>query len=116
MLPFATEIMICSGREISALLAHKCFARYPPRPDIVRFVSVLQRPPRTAPTLPLTLPPRGQWLVKILAREGRFVLGMYRRHMKTIAYLGKLDRVFGMSTTRNWNTITAIAKVVGDGE
>ena len=114
-LPFATEIMICSGREITALLSHKCFADYPPRPDIVRFVSVLKRSPRSAPKLPVTLPPSGQWLVKILARDGRFVLGMYRRHMKTISYLGTMDRAWGMSTTRNWNTITAIAKVVGEG-
>lgn len=115
-LPFDTEIMICSGRDISALLAHKCFADYPPQPDIVRFVSVLQHTPRSAPTLPVTLPPSGQWLVKILARDGRFVLGIYRRRMKTITYLGSLDRAFGMSTTRNWNTITAIAKVVSDGD
>lgn len=113
-LPFETEIMICSGREIVGLLAHNCFAKYPPRPDIVRFVSVLSRVPRSAPTLPVTLPPSGQWLVKVLARDGRFVLGMYRRHMKTITYLGSLDRAFGTTTTRNWNTITAIAKAVNE--
>ena len=115
-LPFDTEIMICSGREISTLLAHKCFADYPPGADIVRFVSVLSRSPRSAPALPVTLPPGGQWLVKILARDGRFVFGMYRRHMKTITYLGSLDRAFGRSTTRNWNTIAAIAKVVNNEE
>jgi hypothetical protein len=36
--------------------------------------------------------------------------------MKTIGYLGMLDRVFGVPvTTRNWNTITAIAKVLDTG-
>jgi uncharacterized protein (DUF1697 family) len=51
--------------------------------------------------------------VRILAREDRFVVGLYRRHMKVISYLGTLDRVFGVPvTTRNWNTITAIAKVL----
>lgn len=35
---------------------------------------------------------------------------MYRRHLKTIGYLGKVDRLFDVPiTTRNWNTITAIA-------
>jgi hypothetical protein len=30
-----------------------------------------------------------------------------------IGYLGKLDRLFGVPvTTRNWNTITAIAKAL----
>jgi hypothetical protein len=41
---------------------------------------------------------------------------MYRRQMKVIGYLGRLDRLFGVPvTTRNWNTITAIAKVLGGG-
>jgi hypothetical protein len=36
--------------------------------------------------------------------------------MKAIGYLGMVDRVFGASvTTRNWNTITAIAKVLDNG-
>jgi uncharacterized protein (DUF1697 family) len=61
----------------------------------------------------MNFPSTGKWLVKILARENRFVIGAYRRHMKTISYLSRLDRVFGVPvTTRNWNTITAIAKVL----
>jgi hypothetical protein len=33
--------------------------------------------------------------------------------MRIISYLGTLDRVFGVSvTTRNWNTMTAIVKVL----
>ena len=41
--------------------------------------------------------------------------GMYRRHMKVISYLGTFDRLFGVPvTTRNWNTITAIARVLGN--
>jgi len=36
--------------------------------------------------------------------------------MKVIAYLGTVDRLFGVTvTTRNWNTITAIAKAVAAG-
>jgi hypothetical protein len=36
--------------------------------------------------------------------------------MKTIGHLGTLDCVFGVPvTTRNWNTITAIARVLEDG-
>jgi hypothetical protein len=38
---------------------------------------------------------------------------MYRRHMKVIGFLGALDRLYGVPmTTRNWNTIAAIAKVL----
>jgi len=114
-LPFDAEIMICQGREILRLLSQDCFAGQPVRPDIVRFVSVLSRLPRPAPRLPIKLPPRGRWLLKVLARDGRFAFGQYRRDMKVISYLGALDRVFGApATTRNWNTITAIAKVLND--
>jgi hypothetical protein len=112
-LPFDTQIVICQTRDIVRLLSHDCFAGHRAQPDIVRFVSVLSRPPRSAPPLPMRFPSAGQWLLKVLARDRRFVLGMYRRHMKVIGYLGTLDRIFGVpATTRNWNTITAIAKAL----
>ena len=63
--------------------------------------------------MPMSLPSTGEWLVRILAREDRFVFGLYRRHMKVISCLGTLDRLFGVpATTRNWNTISAIAEVL----
>ena len=112
-LPFAAEIMICDGKEILELRSGDPFAGQPLRPDIVRFVSILSRRPRSAPRLPVVLPSRGKWLLKILGRDDRFVFGLYRRHMKVIGYLGKLDQVFGEPvTTRNWNTINAIGKVL----
>jgi uncharacterized protein (DUF1697 family) len=113
-LPFDTEIMICPGREIARLMSQNHFADQPLRPDIVRFVSVLSRRPHLAPTTPMIFPSSGKWLLKILARDNRFVFGVYRRHMKVIGYLGTFDRLFGVPvTTRNWNTITAIARVLG---
>ena len=115
-LPFDTEIMICQSREIMRLVSYDFFMDHPARPDIVRFVSVLSRSPRSAPVLPISCPSSGKWLLKVLARDDRFVFGVYRRHMKAIGYLGTLDRVFGVPvTTRNWNTITAIARVLDQG-
>lgn len=115
-LPFECEIMICDGREITRLMALDPFGSEPTRPDVVRFVSVLSKSSREAPSIPMSLPPTGDWLLKILARDGRFVFGLYRRHVKAISHLGTLDRRFGVPvTTRNWNTITAIARVLGDG-
>ena len=115
-LPFNTAITICQGREIVRLMSQNHFANRPNRPDIVRFVSVLSRRPRSAPALPIRLPSSGTWLLKILARDNRFVVGLYRRHMKVIGYLGTIDRLFGVPvTTRNWNTMTAIAAVLARG-
>ena len=108
-LPFAAQIMICDGREIVSLMFQNHFADQPARPDVVRFVSVMARRPRSAPSLPMFFPSSGKWLLKIVARDNRFVFGVYRRHMKVIGYLGAMDRLFGVpATTRNWNTITAI--------
>jgi uncharacterized protein (DUF1697 family) len=113
-LPFDTEIMICQGREIGRMMSGDHFAEQPAQPDIVRFVSVLSKRPPSTLRMPIILPPNGKWLLKILARDNRFVFGVYRRHMKVIGYLGTFDRLFGVpATTRNWNTITAIAKVLG---
>jgi uncharacterized protein (DUF1697 family) len=112
-LPFDAEIVVSEGRDIVRLLSRDVFADHPAGPDIVRFVSVLTRSPRSTPSTPLSLPKNGEWLLKVLGRDGRFVFGLYRRQMKAIGYLGSLDRVFGVPvTTRNWNTITAIAKVL----
>lgn len=112
-LPFEAEMVICRDRDILRLTSGDQFSGQPVRPDIVRFVSVLPRRPRVAPSIPVRFPPTGKWLLKIIGTEGRFVVGVYRRDMKVIGYLGTLDRLFGARvTTRNWNTILAIASVL----
>ncbi len=112
-LPFDTEVMIIRAAAIDRMMSAAHYADYPPRPDVVRFVSVLSKRPRIVPATPITLPAKGRWLLRILARDDRFIFGVYRRHMKVIGYLGTLDRLFGVPvTTRNWNTIAAIAKVL----
>ena len=113
-LPFEAQIVICQGRDIVGLLSRDDFADHPVRPDIIRFVSVLSDRPRAVPSIPMRLPASGKWLLQILATDKRFVIGVHRREMKAIRYLGMLDRLFGVPvTTRNWNTIAAIAKVLG---
>jgi uncharacterized protein (DUF1697 family) len=115
-LPFSTEIMICEGREVASLLARDDFAGETAGRDVVRFASLLARRPRGGPTLPVAFPPDGGWELQLVAREGRFLIGRYRRHMKAVGWLGRIDRLFGVpATTRNWNTITAIARVLEDG-
>ena len=115
-LPFVAEIAVCRGRDIASLISRDPFEGQAVRPGVVRFVSVLSQRPRLTPSTPMRFPPSGPWLMKILARRNRFVIGMYRRHMKVIGLLGALDRLYGVSvTTRNWNTIAAIAKVLRNG-
>jgi uncharacterized protein (DUF1697 family) len=112
-LPFDAHVTICQGRDMLRLVTNDPFADRPAQRGTVRFVSFLSRRPRVTPPLPMRLPSSGRWLVTILGRENRFVFGLYRRHMKVIGYLGTLDRLFGVpATTRNWNTITAVARAL----
>lgn len=112
-LPFEPDIMICSAKEIIDIAASDPFAGEPTTSDIVRFVSVMHKPLKSPVELPLVLNPGVDWLVKIIQIKDRFVFGMYRRAMKTIGYLGQVEKRLGVSaTTRNWNTINAIVKVL----
>ncbi len=112
-LPFQAEVIICRGGELlSAASVHR-FGDAPIRSDVVRFVSVLSRRSRRPPDIPVDLPPDGRWFLRILARESRFLFGLYRRHMQTIRYFGTMDKLFGVPViTRNWNTITAVVKTL----
>ena len=112
-LSFKCEIMICPARDIIKLASKDPFARQPSGPNITRFVNVLHKPLRKPPPLPLSLPSPDEWLLKIIAIQGRFVLGLYHRQMKAISYLGKIEKLLGVpATTRNWNTIEKVVKIL----
>ncbi len=117
-LPFEAEVVLCDGRDLIGLETENPFGTEPSRPDVVRFVSILSKAGRVGTSIPITLPPRGKWLLRVVASKNRFVFGMYRRHMKTIGYLGQIDKLFGVpATTRNWNTIVAIVRILkGQGK
>jgi uncharacterized protein (DUF1697 family) len=116
-LPFEAEIVLCDGRDLMRLETENPFGTEPSHPDVVRFVSILSKAGGVRASLPVTFPSDGEWLVRVIASEGQFVFGVYRRHMKTIGYLGQIDKLYGVpATTRNWNTIVAIVRILqGDG-
>jgi uncharacterized protein (DUF1697 family) len=112
-LPFETEIVLCEGHDLMRLEMENPFGTQPSPPDVVRFVSILSKAGGVRASLPVTFPSEGEWLVRVIASEGQFVFGVYRRHMKTIGYLGKIDKLYGVpATTRNWNTIIAIMRIL----
>lgn len=112
-LSFEAEIIICRGHDISTLMSREVCSARAVGPDTVHFVSVLARAPRAAPPVPFDLPATGTWLVRVLARDNRFVVGLYRRQMKAIGCLGTLDRVFHTrATTRSWSTFAAISRLL----
>lgn len=112
-LPFEANVVLCDGRDLIRLERQNPFGTEPSSPDIVRFVCILPKPGGVRVSLPVGFPRDGEWLVRVIASRGQFVLGMYRRHMKTITYLGQIDKLYGVpATTRNWNTIIAIVRIL----
>ena len=114
-LPFKCEIMICPARDIIKLAAKNPFTDQPSSEKITRFVSVVAKSlPLPLPlNLPHCLPSPDDWLLKIIAIQGRFVLGLYRRQMKAIGYLGKIEKLLGVAaTTRSWNTIQKVVQIL----
>ena len=112
-LPFEADVLICDGQDIIRLVSEDPFAGQPFGPRIVQFVSVLAKRRQRLSPLPLNLPASGEWCLRVLTHHDRFVLGLYRREMKAISYLGQLEKVFGARmTTRNWNTILSIVRIL----
>ena len=112
-LPFEAEIMICEGRDLIRIASTDPFVDVPSGPDFVRFVSILAKSTHPLRAFPVHIPPSGEWLLKVIKVEDRFLFGVYRREMKAISCLGQLDKLCGVPvTTRNWNTIQAIRKAL----
>jgi uncharacterized protein (DUF1697 family) len=112
-LPFRTEVVICNGADLLRLEARNPFGDEPVQDGVVRFVTVLAKAGAIQVALPVAWPLDGDWLVRVVASEGQFVFGMYRRHMQTIRYLGQVEKLYqGPATTRNWNTIAAVVRIL----
>jgi uncharacterized protein (DUF1697 family) len=112
-LPFEAEIVLCDGRDLLRLEMENPFGSESSPPDVVRFVSILSKAGGVRASLPVMFPADGEWLVRVIASDGQFVFGEYRRHMKTIGYLGQVDKLYGVpATTRNWNTIMTVLRIL----
>jgi uncharacterized protein (DUF1697 family) len=110
-LPFKPELMICPGPDVLALARGDWFGDAAAGKDLGRFVTVLQKAPRTKPSLPFEQPAGKKWEVRLVATTGQFVLSV-RRLGQTYSN-AVVERHLGVSaTTRNWNTIEAIRKVL----
>jgi uncharacterized protein (DUF1697 family) len=115
--PFEVEVALCDGSDLLRLEMENPFGSEPPRQDLVRFVSILSTAARGKASLPIALPEGGEWFVRIIGTKDRLVYGVYRRHMKTIGYLGQIDEVFGSpATTRSWSTILSVLRILKQSE
>jgi uncharacterized protein (DUF1697 family) len=112
-LPFDAEVAFCDAKDLIRMEMENPFGAEPSRPDVVRFVSILSKDGRGKASLPIEFPGGDEWLVRIIASRNRLVFGVYRRHMRTIGYLGQIDELFGArATTRSWNTMLAVLRIL----
>jgi hypothetical protein len=91
-LRFEAEVVLCEGGDLMSLEMENPFGPEP-CPSDARFVSILSKAGGVRAPLPVAFPSDAEWLVRVMASQGQFVLGMYRRHMKIIAYLGQIDKL-----------------------
>jgi len=107
------EIMIVPANDFMKVAAQDQFAKQPSGPNITRFMSVLHERPKKLPRFPVNLPSEKEWLLRIITIRNRFVIGLYRREMKAIGYLGKIEKILGVpATTRSWSTIEKIVRIL----
>ena len=112
-LPFEAEIVFCSGEDLLRLEMEKPFGSMRSSPDKVQFVSFLSKANRCEASFPLAIPAAGDWFVRIIGSRDRIFYGEYRRHMKTITYLGHIDKLAGSpATTRSWTTILSVVRIL----
>ncbi len=116
-LPFEAEVMICPGREVTALASADVWPTDTGAEGVDRFVSALAARPRTLPELPLCVPAGESWQVQVVGIAGRFALSQLRRLGPRQLYPNEVvEKRLGVSaTTRNWNTIAAICKILHTG-
>ena|ERR1700730_3279648 len=112
-LPFKCETMICPAKEILDLAKQDPFAG--DRGDnIEAYVTVMAKKPTKIPKLPIYAPARERWEVQILRVVGPAVLSLRRRLKDGRLYPNQIiEKQFGVATTtRNWNTIEKVAKIL----
>lgn len=113
-LPFETELMVCSGRDIMYLVSSDPFRREATDAKVVRYVTVIEKRPRRVPSLPLEYPAGDTWQVKIVGFHRKFILSMMRRTGKGLVYPNEVveKEMAVPATTRNWNTIKKIYDIL----
>jgi len=112
-LPFEAKIAFCEGKDLVRLEKENPFRSEVLRPDMVRFVGILSKAGRGKPSFPIDIPGDGNWFVRIIGAKNQLVFGVYRRQMKTISHLGRIDELFGApATMRSWTTILSVLRIL----
>lgn len=112
-LRFEPEMVICPAAEISALAADRSLED--PSAGVNRYLTVMAKPPKSLPKLPIVAPEAGEWQTRIIAVKGRYAVSERRASGKTQIYPNELieKRLKVSATTRNWTTLVKICDILG---
>jgi uncharacterized protein (DUF1697 family) len=113
-LHFKPEMIICSAPEILALCDDEQFKDSIKTEEVKPFVTVLAKVPRKSPRFPIEQPAGEGWQVRVIGIRGRFVLSLYRKLERMVAYPNNVvEKKFNLpATTRTWSTIAAVYKIL----
>jgi uncharacterized protein (DUF1697 family) len=114
-LPFETDVMICPAGEILGLARSAPFSKRPAGRDVRGLVTVLARKPKALPKLPIRAPEGKDWQVELFRVAGRFALSFWRPDPRRQIYPNAVaEKSLGVpGTTRTWNTIEAVCRILG---
>jgi len=78
------------------------------------FVSVLVAPATKSPGLPVELPPGRPWVLRVVAKQGPFVVSLRRvDRQRALDLSAVIERAYGVrATTRGWPTFERVATAV----
>jgi uncharacterized protein (DUF1697 family) len=112
-LPFECDIMICPAQEIVDLVQMDPFVDER-GDDVEAHVTMMAKRLASIPKLPIYAPAKDTWEVKIIRVIGTAALSVRRRVKNGRFYPNQIiEKQFGVAaTTRNWNTIKKVAKIL----
>jgi uncharacterized protein (DUF1697 family) len=117
-LPFSTKVMVVPGGAVLRLLRSRPFGPEGTNPEFRRYVSILERPPRILPRLPLDRPATSSWEVRLTGVVGPFAFSLRHRRQGQLGLYSNevVERVLGVAaTTRGWETLERVGSALQSG-
>ena len=116
-LPFETEVYVCGGEKVLALLRGSPFGPDADAASVTRFVSILASKPKPLPRFPIEEPAGPSWQIRLVGLAGPFALSLRRpREPRPLYPNAVVEKRLGVSaTTRNWNTIVSLVSLLQPG-
>ncbi|MGP8078361.1 MAG: hypothetical protein ACLQD8_02960 [Thermoplasmata archaeon] len=113
-LPFKAPMMLVPEGEVLRILDADPVGSVRRVPGVRKFITVADRPLSREVRLPIEVPSAAEWGVRVLAIDGPFALGLYRRLGPRLIYPNEVvERTFGVeATTRWWETLESIGRIL----